>query len=533
MSIIGPMPRRMPAAFGCLLATLAAAPLAAQGPIVVPASESDRYLRLLELAGYGGGPIMYFASGTPRRAAAREHWWAERWADGKSAATLRAVAAELQLAYNSAFPYGTNDGALWAGRGFSASLTGGAVVRAGPLTITAAPLAVLAENRAFALAPLAYSAARSPFAYPWSSQIDWPQRFGDAARAALDPGQSGVRLDLGAFTVGATTENLWWGPAQFNPILMSTTAAGFPHADLGTNRPVSTPIGTVEARTLWGALGESGYFDSVAGNDRRFITGLTLGWAPKWIPGLSLGFARVYYQYWDSTTLADLFVFFQPFTKDALATPDDPEGGDDRDQMLSLTARWLFPEARFEVYGEFARNDHQRNWRDVILEPDHSRAWMLGFAQAIPSGGGVVRLAGEWTHLGRSPTWQVRANPTFYQHHFVRQGYTNRGQLLGAGIGPGSDAQVLAIDRYDSAGRWGVTFQRVRYNDDEYYRRFAATRRRLGHNVALSAGLSAYRFVGPLEVGAALTLVRELNRYYEVNSDATNVNASLNVRWRP
>ena len=57
--------------------------------------------------------------------------------------------------------------------------------------------------------------------------------------------------------------------------------------------------------------------------------------------------------------------------------------------------------------------------------------------------------------------------PTFYVHTAAVEGYTNLGQLLGAAIGPGSNSQFLGLDRYTSRGRWGVFFERVRYDDSE------------------------------------------------------------------
>lgn len=498
-------------------------------------SEIQEYYRLLEITGHATGPLFFHSSSSLRSATDGTQLWTsdhtrEQGTDGSSGIRLRLLNPELRSTYNGGYPSSRNDGALWAGRGVSTLLTAGARVRWRFLTVTAAPSFTYSQNRAFSLAPPAYTADRSAYAYPWTPHIDLPQRFGDGPLSRMDWGQSGVRLDFGPVTAGVTSENMWWGPAVENPLLMSNTAAGFPHADFGTHR-VHTPLGLVEVRAVWGSLTESAFFDTVSTNNKRFFTGVTAALQPKWIPGLTLGFARLYYQFSDSTKFSDLFVFFQPFTKDALATPSDPEGGDDRDQMLSVSVRWVLPRSGFEVYGEYAKNDHHRNWRDFALEPEHARAWLLGFQQAIPSGQALIRLRGEWADLGRAPTFQVRAEPTFYQHHIVQQGYTERGQLLGAGIGGGSDAQVLAVDRYDRGGRFGVFARRIRFDDDAYYRLFAPPELREGHEVELTAGVSAFRFFGGLAVGGEISFSRMLNRYYIVGNDVTNVAASISLKW--
>lgn len=501
----------------------------------VPASELDEYLRLLELSGRAHGPLFHHSAGSPRTVTGVHLWQARHPLAGRARSSglwLEPIDPTLVTAFNSGRPYGINDGALWAGKGASAAFSGGARVGLGPVTATFHPTVWTSENRAFTLGPLTFP-DRSPFAYAWSDRIDWPQRLGDAAPREFAWGQSSVRVQAGPWTVGFGTENFWLGPAVRNPILMSSTAAGFPHLDLGLSRPAGTFLGAVEFRVLWGSLGESAYFDTIPGNDRRLFAGLTAAISPRWISGLTLGFARVFYQTWtDTLGVGDFLAIVQPFTKDAIATEEDPEGNDEADQMLALSARWRFPEVGFEVYGEWARNDHNRNWRDFLLEPDHSQAFLIGFQKVVPSGPGTIRLRGEWTHLGRSATFQVRATPTFYFHHIARQGYTHEGQLLGAGIGPGSDAQHVAIDRYDGGGRFGAFLERVRYNDDEYYRRFATDRRREGHNVELAAGLSAYRLLGPVDAGLGVAVRREFNQYYEIGADATNVTASATLRWR-
>ena len=75
-------------------------------------------------------------------------------------------------------------------------------------------------------------------------------------------------------------------------------------------------------------------------------------------------------------------------------------------------------------------------------------------------------------------------------------------------------------------------FQRVRYNDDAYYILFHNDDYE-GHQVELTAGCSLLRFVRGLELGGELSISRELNRYYVVHNDVTNLNLQLRARFRP
>ena len=59
----------------------------------------------------------------------------------------------MRAIYNTAFPNGYNDGALWAGRGGTVSATAGFALRWGALSVRVEPMVFWAENRSFALMP--------------------------------------------------------------------------------------------------------------------------------------------------------------------------------------------------------------------------------------------------------------------------------------------------------------------------------------------------------------------------------------------
>ena len=536
---------RRPAAFAVILIALVAPAASAQ--YIRLGSPLDDYERLLELdSGLVNAPLLFRSPSLLAELGpvARDtlHPWHARYpfaapAPRPSRPTIDLLDPVLVSVYNSAYPRGGNDGALWAGRGGTVGLSAGARLRWGPVTAVLDPTVSWDQNRTFTLPPdTGLGIARpglSRYAYPWQNgEIDWPLRFGAASFTSVDWGQSGIRVTGGPATIGFSTENMWWGPAFQNPIIMSNNAPGFPHLDLGTSRPVWIGIGRAELRIIWGRLQESAYFDTISTNNGRLFSGAVLGFAPKWIPGLTLGLTRVFYQTWDSLGVADFTDIFQTFLKAGLASAGNPEGEDKRDQIVSLVARWTLPAAGFQAYVEWARNDHSRDLRDLLTEPEHSRAYTVGFQQLLRGAVARWRLRGEFTTLGRDASVLTRATPPFYVHPLVRQGYTNNGQLIGAAIGPGSQSEILQLDRFGPSGRVGGFVQRVRFDDDAYYTSFAPT---LGHEALfteLSAGLRATRFVGPLDVSGSLTLSRELNRYYQVGNDVTNVMLTLGARWR-
>ncbi|MEO7360378.1 MAG: capsule assembly Wzi family protein, partial [Gemmatimonadaceae bacterium] len=225
-----------------------------------------------------------------------------------------------------------------------------------------------------------------------------------------------------------------------------------------------------------------------------------------------------------------LDVFGGVFNKGKRAEPNGPLINDDKDQLASVTARWLLPESGAEFYAEYARNDFAGGFTDLVQEPDHARGFTIGFAKTLPVATGALVLRAENTTLGQTATRELRPGAVFYVHGIVNEGYTNRGQLLGASIGPGSNAQFLGLDRYTSRGRYGIFAERIRYDDDYS---FAALQGRedgyLSQQVDLSAGVSVLRFSGPWDFGATLAMTRELNRYFIHQNNVTNWRLTFNL----
>ena len=500
----------------------------------------EEYLRVLQTLGRAN--VGSFSIRPLRIEAADSALEAEGhpWADRTEAKTLEAphlrvspTAARLRVYTNTSFPVGQNDGAVWQGKGLTTALEAGARVLWRGLAITLQPTLLYTQNRAFELAPVTVP-NQSPYAYPWRL-VDLPQRFGPDPYWTLDPGQSEMRLHGFGAAVGLSTANLWWGPARLNPIVMSNNAGGFAHAFLGTDGPLGIGIGELELKWIWGDLDHTEWFDAGLADRDRFLTGIVASYSPSFLPGLSLGATRVFYAWKPEggVPLGDYFIVFQGVRKEYFVTPTNRTGDDEHDQMLSLFGRWVVPEGGFEVYWEWARNDHSWNFRDFILEPDHSQAYTLGLQKALEWSGNILSLSAELAHLDASSTQELRETPTYYVHHVVGQGYTQNGQVIGAGVGPGGGSQQFAADLYAGWGRAGLYVRRDVRDNDSFYRWAAANGgTRWDHDIWLHAGGHGLMFVGDWEVGGGLMLTRELNRYFYWR-DLWNLNVSLSARWRP
>ncbi|HET6410550.1 MAG TPA: capsule assembly Wzi family protein [Anaeromyxobacter sp.] len=433
---------------------------------------------------------------------------------------------------NTGYPDDRNDAALWQGRGISTELTGGARFRWHALSAAIAPVAAWQQNENFYYPPMTepgYSPYANPFNY---GQIDLPLRFGPSSFWTFDPGQSYVRVDFSWFGAGLSTENLWWGPGTRNSLLMTNSAPGMPHLFAGTNRPVDIWIGWLEAQLLWGRPRESKWFDTDPSDDQRLFTSLNLGYEPRWVPGLFVGLTRVYvYRIPPSGLPARVWLglplFNGPWKKGE--TVSNPSGNVQDNQIFSISLRWVFPESGLEIYGEWGRDDIASNLQDAISQPEHSAAYMFGLQKVFPVGERWLRLVAEMTHTLEVPTNNPpKGVPIFYTHGDERQGYTNDGQMLGAGIGPQADSQFLAIDLFHDRGRTGGWLERVLRNDRWFYDNV----HEMNHeDVEVAAGVRGLWSWTTLDLEGSLGFGRRFNMNFGPN--ATEVKAMLDVTWWP
>jgi hypothetical protein len=436
----------------------------------------------------------------------------------------------LQQQINTHHPYGINDGSMVQTKGYQMQFSGGLYARVGPLSIQLRPEYVFADNKDF----IQLSDGPDGIYY---NTIDLPDRFGDKNYSKVGWGQSSIRLNAGPVSAGISNENLWWGPGNRNSLLMSNNAAGFAHFTLNTTRPVKTFIGSFEAQIIGGRLEQSGipapnsYTGPPRPDDSRYISGMVITYQPKWIPGFYVGLDRTFVVN-NSTmgnTFADYFPIFKAVSKSAYQNADgsNKEDAAARDQYISFFTRYVLPESRAEIYFQYGRNDHSYDIRDGVVEPEHSRAYLVGFRKlvALRAADEFIQIGVELTQLEEAKTRPLRGTASWYTHYQVLDGYTNRGQVLGAGIGPGSNLQSLDVSWVKGLKRVGLQFERLvnfndilydlanKYPENEYFDK---------HWVDLSiAGKFAWDF-NKLTLNSQLTYIRSLNYQYQWQQSATN-----------
>lgn len=445
----------------------------------------------------------------------------------------------LLVVHNTELPSFGSDGALWAGRGTNLLMDGGVAVRRSAGTLTYAvrfqPAIAISRNRPFFVFPGAIP-GRSSFSSPWlrgDASIDLPLRFGERPITELHLGQSFAAAAWNNAEFGFSTANQWWGPGRRNALVLSDNAPGFAHVFVGTANPINTRLGAVDGKILLGSLTESRFFDRDDDNDARSINGAFIEFRPAGAPALTVGFARLVVAPVPGSAEAVVhaldFLTRWPTSPDSAGEDEPPEWSSD--QITSLFIRWTVP--TLEVYAEWARTDLPRSLTDLLVTPHASQAYTVGMKWSNPVGSelrpAAVRLQAEFTNLEQTATDPTRATTDYYAGRATAHGFTHRGQLLGAAIGPGASSQFFAADHLARTWRAGLLAGRARTENDAMYRMHDP--RMTKHDVTIYAGIRGGLRTRWSDIAGELVAARRLNylfqsEVYNAGQDGNSIDVS-------
>lgn len=433
--------------------------------------------------------------------------------------------------------YGWGDYGLIPNPGFQTYVSAGIQAKYKFINFTFRPELVIAQNNGFEtdLENMQINEIRSRF-FLWNWG-DFPERFGESWVVNPWWGQSKLTFQYGSFEIGGSTQNLWWGPGQWNALTFSNNAQGFPHLTLNTTKPAKTFLGNFETQLIVGRLENSGVPPSQVPelNDRfflpftgdwRYLNALMISYSPKWISGLHLGMTRTFQQYSERMGSGFLAYFpvFEAVTKSSYGFDRDGIG---QDQQITIFGRLVLPKAKNEIYFEFGRRDHAINWREFVLNPEHARAFLLGFTQLLdlPASDKMIQIRGEMTHQQESINRYIRngglGGGLSWHTHTPTRGFVNYGQPLGVGIGTGSNVQTLEFSLVEGVNKMGLLFERLANNQDFYYKAlFQFTERRPW--VDYSLGFLYDKQFNNLLLSSKLQLIHARNYQWQLDSQSTS-----------
>ncbi len=481
------------------------------------------------------------------------HWNDQKKSGAGSLLQIQYSPLTITQQYNSHHPYGWNDDGMIPARGLQTLVSGGIYASVGHFSFQVKPEFVYAQNTAFETFPHEHYDIIWEHYYQWLNKSDIPEMFGTKPYTHFFPGQSSIRYNTGAVSVGVSTENLWWGPGTRNALVMSNNAPGFIHFTVNTVKPIQTNIGSFEGQIIGGSLSSSGIlppdrnrYDSTnqliyipKKEASRYIAGMVLSWQPKWIKGLFLGFTKAAYLYTsDISGIADIFPLEGIIKSSA-------EKNNKKAALGSLFIRYAMPGEKAELYIEYGRSDKSPTLINLANETGYPRAYVAGFRKLFPTKrNAYIEFASEFTQMQLPTADLIQSASSWYTHTYVRQGYTNNGQVIGAGIGPGSNSQMANISWVKNFIKVGLLFERVVHNNDFYYNTFvasAAANDFTRHWIDLSTTAHVDWQFKKFLLSSQMSLIRSLNYewyifpdlgYFRNGYDVLNFNAKISLAYR-
>jgi len=337
-------------------------------------------------------------------------------------------------------------------------------------------------------------------------------------------------------------------------MLGSNNAAGYLKLDLGLRKTeIKVPyldwdLGYFECRLWTGQLIESDYFDTNEYNNRRMLNALSISYNPSFIPGFTIGLNRIFMTYWKAENLKYLGRLFTSSRENALSS-----SGNDEDQKFAIFVEWAFTEAGFKIYGEYGCDDFSS---DEDTNPFHTAIYTIGGKQNIPIKLTKVfpkwekardfqsELLFEWNDFEMSQDFQLQwPYIGYYGHGFVRQGYTHKGQIIGAGSGWAGNSQFIQYKVYYPKGYAALKFHRYCPNNNSVYSQGVNASSNNGKSELSSkwyANFETY-FVWGVETGNIIkedlfvtlstNFIYMPNKNYIFNNNDFNMNFSLNLKY--
>ena len=442
--------------------------------------------------------------------------------------------------YNTHHLVTINDGSLIPSVGYQTQISGGVFLSYNKWSVQFRPAFQFAENRPYQTFYTNHADITWRDYYQWINRIDQPERFGADPINQVLMGQSAVRYNLRSSSIGISTENLWWGPGYYQSLLLTNNAAGFLHLTYQSRQPLHTKMGLLEWQVIAGKLKNSGiepieprrvyesqFLYQPKNEDNRLISGMMLTLQPNFLKGLHVGFAKMAYLYQaDASSVLDYLPLFGFYGIKTTAA----EKRNHKQMMGSIFFRYHMEKEKAELYAEFGRNDRTMNplfFMDDLTVPV---AFVAGFRKLFPLRGrqSNLEIGLELTQLSLNRVSLISGVKSWYLGDSVRQGYTNKGKVIGSGIGPGGNSQLVEIAWNHGINRIALQVERRVHNNDFYYYTFERIKDFRRHWLDAICNVKVDRQYKNFLFGGGISMVRSLNYqwwymdYEDISSDGTN-----------
>jgi hypothetical protein len=471
----------------------------------------------------------------------------------KDSLVVKVLPFKTSIQWVGHHPYDWNDGAMIPAKGYQQYINAGVNLQYKNWELQLAPELVMAENQAFDGFDLAMDPKQWKDYYRFYNFIEAPERMGTTQYTKLFGGQSYLQYSFKNTSVQFSTANKWWGPGFRNALILSNNAPGFPHISIASKQPLKTKIGSFQYEFIWGQLLNSNYpppnnYLSYKGEqiyaqkeDRtRSFQAMHIRYIPKWFSNLTLGIEQSFMQYEDQLFGIANYI---PIKNIIYRLPNEQ-----LNQPITLTAfyfNYALPAVQAKIYGEWGWNLNRTSLRNWMIQPDKGMANVLGFSKIFTSHQKHYwEFKAEMANLQLltvAEQFSTGAPPSWYLGSYVRQGYTNEGQILGAGVGPGGTSQTIELNWRRGNNRIGMSAERRLHNNDFYVYSFTNSGDFRRFYVDFAATLKVDWTFGKWDLGPRISYIQSnnyhwnlfqpANIYFVPGKDIQQFTAKLNMAY--
>ena len=143
--------------------------------------------------------------------------------------------------------------------------------------------------------------------------------------------------------------------------------------------------------------------------------------------------------------------------------------------------------------------------------------------------------------MEQSASRLIRDAGSWYEHAWVYDGYTNRGEVLGSAIGPGSNSHFFGISKIKNSEKIGLGIEIVDNDNDFYHEAFASAEDFRRYWKDLNIHLIYYNQFKNFNLSSRIVYIRSLNYqwellenaqpYYQPGRDINNFHISLKMSY--
>ncbi len=461
---------------------------------------------------------------------------------GKNSSILKILNPFVYYNFTKEHPYNRNDRGIFKSSGSQLEINGGIFLDLSFLEVQLRPSLIYLQNRNYKTFTDFDPELRMYKRSNWWNQVDDPEFFDGSNELLFLPGDSFLKFRLGDLGAGLSSEYMWWGPGRFNAIIMSNNAESFPYLFLQSEKPISSKIGVFEFKVILGLLKSSGMvqydtsyqfqkslFAYLPTQNDRIINGLVMTYQPKWLSGFTLGFAKTIQQYKDRfRERQDYF----PLITEPFKNKQNYDGLNGLDHNQSLFFKLKIP-GKFSLYGEYGNYLDDFKIHKIFTGGIEGPGYLFGIHKIFDTNkdSRFIESGLEFTRLQQSAIISRNRSVGWYINESIRQGYTNNGQLLGAGIGPGGNMQNFFITLHNNQHQFGIKLERWEHNQDFYHFNFGPVGDYRSWWIDYSLGLNSTLELDNFRVFGEFNTIYSFNYQWDVDAPDDALFPKTNDVW--